>query len=186
MIEEEDLHSKTVIAAPGLARKLTSAPRARLNCSDPATLNGNDGAEIILDGGEVTIGRGDENLFVLKTDGISRRHARIYPYDKFWQIEDVGSTNGIKVNGETVNKVMLRDGDVVEIGPVPYTFNIDAKVEMESERATMLFARGVPGFDPNRQPGGSDSSVGSDMLLWSIIVIGVSALAFAVFTIVSI
>ncbi|MDH3317037.1 MAG: FHA domain-containing protein [Gammaproteobacteria bacterium] len=186
MIEEEGLHLKTVIAAPGQARRPASAPKARLSCSDGETLNGKDGAEILLDGGEVTIGRGDENLFVLKADGVSRRHARIFPHDHFWLIEDFGSTNGIKVNGETVNKVMLKNGDVIEIGPVPYTFNIDAQSEVESEKTTMQFAKGIPGFDPNRQPGISASSDGSNPLLWSIIVIGVSALAFAVFSIVSV
>lgn len=186
MIEEEDLHSKTVFAAPGLARELASAPKSRLTCSDPSTLGGSDGVEILLDGGDVTIGRGDENLFVLKADGVSRKHARVFPYDHYWYIEDSGSTNGIKVNGEGVHKVMLKNGDTIEIGPVPYTFNIDAQPEEGSEKITLEFARGIPGFDPRRQPGALESSIGSNALLWSIVVIGASALLFAIFTIVSV
>ncbi len=186
MIDEDDLHSQTVFAAPGLFRRFANAPKARLICKDRATLNGKNGVEILLDGGEVTIGRGGENVFALKVDGVSRKHARVFPSDDDWYIEDFGSTNGIKVNGETVNKVLLKNGDVIEIGPVPYTFNIDAQPGVESDKTTMQFARGIPGFDPNRQPGVPDSSDGSKALLWSIIVIGVSALAFAVFSIVSI
>ena len=184
MIEEEDLHSKTVIAAPGLARRLANAPKSRLTCTDRSTLNGDDGAEILLDGGEVTIGRGDDNLFVLNADGVSRKHARVFPYDHYWYIEDSGSTNGIKVNGDSVSKVKLKNGDTIEIGPVPYTFNIDAQQEVETEKTTLEFARGIPGFDARRQPVVSGSPAGSNALLWSILVIGASALIFAVYTIV--
>ena len=184
MIEEEDLHSKTIIASPGLARRLANAPKSRLVCTDRSTLNGDDGAEILLDGGEVTIGRGDENLFVLKADGVSRKHARVFPYDNYWYIEDSGSTNGVKVNGEDVNKVMLKSGDVVEIGPVPYTFKIDTQQPAETEKTTLEFAKWLPGFDPRRQPSVSGSPAGSNAMLWSILVIGASALVFAIYTLV--
>ncbi len=186
MSEEEDLHSKTVIAAPGLARRLISAPKSRLTRSDPSSLNGGDGAEILLDGGEVTIGRGDENFFVLKVDGVSRKHARVFPYDNYWYIEDSGSTNGIKVNGEAADKAMLNDGDKVEIGPVEFTFSVDAQPQDVSDKTTMQFARGIPGFDSRRQPGNAESSTGSDALLWSILVIGASAIVFAIFAVVSV
>ncbi len=186
MSEEEDLHSKTVIAAPGLARRLSSAPKSRLVCSVPSTLKDGDISEILLDGSEVTIGRGDENLCVLKADGVSRRHARIFPFDNYWYIEDSGSTNGITVNGEAVGKAMLNDGDKVEIGPVQFEFNVDSAPEEISDKTTMQFARGIPGFDARRQPGSVNSSSGSDTLLWSIVVIGASAIAFAIFTVISV
>ncbi len=184
MNEEDDLHSKTVIAPPGLAHKLASAPKSRLALSDHSSASESVAAEFLLDGGEVTIGRGDENLFVLKVDGVSRKHARLFPFDNFWYIEDCGSTNGIKVNGEATDKVMLNNGDTVEIGPVSFNFIIDAQPEESSDKTTMQFARGIPGFDPDRQLGNAESSTGSDVLLWSILVIGVSALVFAVFSVV--
>jgi len=183
MNEQEDLHSKTMFAVPGLDRRLAGAPKSRLTSSDPSVLNGKDGAEILLDDCDVTIGRGDENLFVLKVDGVSRKHARVFLNDNCWYIEDSGSTNGIRVNGEAASKVMLNDGDTVEIGPVLYTFSIDAQPQASLEKTTLEFARGIPGFDPKRRPGNADSSVGSDALLWSIVVIGASAIVFAVFTI---
>lgn len=186
MNEEEDLHSKTVIAAPGLARRLVSAPKSRLTLSDSSSVIESDSTEILLDGGEVTIGRGDENFFVLKADGVSRKHARIFPYDNHWYIEDSGSTNGIRVNGEEANKVMLNNGDTIDIGPVTYTFSVDAQPPENPEKTTLQFSRGIPGYDPKRQPGNSNSSVGSDALLWSIVVIGASAIVFAIFTIVSV
>ena len=185
MNEQQDLHSKTLIAAPGPERTLLSAPKSRLTANDPSALGDSAGAEIILDGGEVTIGRGPENQFVIKVDGVSRKHARIFPYDNGWYIEDSGSTNGILVNGESASKTMLKVGDTVEIGPLSYTFSADAQPQVLSEKTTLEFARGIPGFDSRRQPGNTDSRAGSDTLLWSILVIGASAIVFAFFTITS-
>lgn len=182
MIENED--EKTLIASPGLAQRSAGAPKARLTCSDPAALNGGDDAEILLQGAEVTIGRGDENDFLLKIAGVSRKHARAFLYDDDWYIEDLGSTNGIKVNGETVHKAMLCEGDRVEIGPVPYSCSIELKPEEKVDKTTLRFPTGIPGFDSKRRSGVSDSSADSNALIWSLLVIGASALVFAVFTIV--
>ena len=186
MIEEQNLQSKTMIAAPGTDPSLAPAPESRLTCSDPSSLSESIGAEILLDVIEVTIGRGDDSDFVLKADGVSRKHARIFPHENCWYIEDLDSTNGTRVNGKAVDSVMLNEGDTVELGPLVYTFSIDAQPQKDSENATLEFARGIPGFDPQRDPVYAESSVGSDMLLWSIVVIGATALAFAVFTIVSV
>jgi hypothetical protein len=186
VIEEQNLQSKTMIAAPGTGRRLTPAPESRLTCGDPSSLSESVGAEILLNASEVTIGRGDDSDFVLKADGVSRKHARVFPHERCWYIEDSDSTNGTRVNGKAVDRVMLNEGDTVEIGPLVYTFSIDAQPQESSEHATLEFARGIPGFDPQRDPVYAESSVGSDALLWSIVVIGASALAFAVFTIVSV
>ncbi|HSS65694.1 MAG TPA: FHA domain-containing protein [Gammaproteobacteria bacterium] len=186
MNEDQELHSKTVIAAPGLSQKPADAPRSRLTLSQPSGSSESNGIEILLNGGEVTIGRGDENHFVLNADGVSRKHARVFPCDDCWYIEDSGSTNGIKVNGEAVTRVLLNNGDTVEIGPVQYTFSIDPQPQESSEKTTLEFARGIPGFDPKRQPGNAESLLGSDALLWSIVVISASAIVFAVFAVVSV
>ncbi len=186
MIEDPNLQSKTMIAAPGTDRSLTPAPESRLTCTEPSSLSNNAGAEILLNASEVTIGRGDNNDLVLKVDGVSRKHARVFPHECCWYIEDSDSTNGTRVNGKTVDRVMLNEGDTVEIGPLVYTFSIDVQPQESSEKAALEFARGIPGFDPQRDPAYAESSGGSDALLWSIVVIGASALAFAVFTIVSV
>ena len=114
MNEQEDPDSKTLIAAPGLARRLAGAPKSRLIPGDPPVSNEAGGVEILLDRSEITIGRAKENHIVLEAKGVSRRHARVFPNDDCWYIEDSGSTNGIKVNGETTNRVMLNNGDTIE------------------------------------------------------------------------
>ena len=54
----------------------------------------------------VTLGRSQDSTIVLDDDYVSSRHARIYPRDGQWLVEDMGSTNGTylvrqKVSGPT-------------------------------------------------------------------------------------
>ena len=65
----------------------------------------------------VTIGRQQGNTIQLTEKNVSRRHARLYPESEVWVIEDLGSYNGIKVNGQAIDaRVNLKEGDVVQIG----------------------------------------------------------------------
>jgi pSer/pThr/pTyr-binding forkhead associated (FHA) protein len=43
---------------------------------------------------QVTIGRADDSTLVIDDDYASSRHARIYPSEGAWVVEDLGSTNG--------------------------------------------------------------------------------------------
>lgn len=187
MSEDEDLQSKTVIVAPGMGSNLADAPRAKLACTDPSVLDESDDTEIPLDGLDIAIGRGDDNRVTLKADGVSRRHARLFPHDEGWYIEDLGSTNGIRVNGEPVDKMLLRDGDTVEIGFVPYVYRIEARPEEEGDKPTMEFARpGPAGTGEHRSAARPAAYSGSDALLWSLVFIGAGALVFAIFTVISV
>ncbi len=65
----------------------------------------------------VTIGRQQGNTIQLTEKNVSRRHARLYPESELWIIEDLGSYNGIKVNGVAVDsRHNIKEGDVVQIG----------------------------------------------------------------------
>ncbi len=65
----------------------------------------------------VTIGRQQGNTIQLTEKNVSRRHARLVPDGEIWVLEDLGSYNGVKVNGRSVEgRVSLREGDVVQIG----------------------------------------------------------------------
>ena len=72
---------------------------------------------------EVIIGRVPECDIQLMVDNVSRKHARIVFINEEYQIEDLGSTNGIYVNGIKVEKCSLRDQDIIEIGGVKILFN---------------------------------------------------------------
>lgn len=56
---------------------------------------------------------------------VSRKHAVIWNENNSYYIEDVGSTNGTKLNSERITsceKVLLTDGDVVDFAGVKYRF----------------------------------------------------------------
>ena len=65
---------------------------------------------------EIVIGRANELDVVLVEDMVSRRHAKIVSTGDALNIEDLGSTNGTFVNGETVRRARLKEGDRVLIG----------------------------------------------------------------------
>ncbi len=63
-----------------------------------------------------TLGSVDGNTVVLLDPGVSRRHAGIRRDEHGYEVADLGSTNGIYVNGQRVPKQRLAPGDVVRIG----------------------------------------------------------------------
>ncbi|AQP45555.1 FhaA domain-containing protein [Tessaracoccus flavus] len=68
----------------------------------------------------ILIGRGAEADLRLNDPGVSRRHAMISvtgdPAHPVVTIEDLGSTNGVHVNGNRVNKTRIGEGARIEIG----------------------------------------------------------------------
>jgi hypothetical protein len=71
------------------------------------------------------IGRSRECDIVLGDSGVSRRHAELRPSGSSWTIEDLGSTNGVRVNGLAVHGAQeLRSGDRVEMGSTEMLFEI--------------------------------------------------------------
>ena len=80
------------------------------------------GREYTFDQAEVCIGRTAENDLVLTEAGVSRRHVKIREDGGQFFVEDLGSANGTKVNGNPVTEDELRDGDSVQVGPVIFAF----------------------------------------------------------------
>jgi pSer/pThr/pTyr-binding forkhead associated (FHA) protein len=66
------------------------------------------------------IGRHPECDFRIELPMISRRHCCVaLAYDKIF-VRDLGSHNGVRVNGRVVEEAMLQAGDEVAIGPLIY------------------------------------------------------------------
>jgi pSer/pThr/pTyr-binding forkhead associated (FHA) protein len=65
----------------------------------------------------VEIGRGDQCAIRLQDTYVSQVHARLYPKDGAWYVEDLGSTNGTLLNDHRVQApVEVHAGDVLKVG----------------------------------------------------------------------
>jgi len=53
---------------------------------------------------QITIGRADDATLVLTDDYASTRHARLFPQDGQWLVEDLGSTNGTYLDRQKVTQ----------------------------------------------------------------------------------
>ena len=75
-----------------------------------------------LDRQVTTIGRLPDRDIVLDDIGVSRVHAEVRRSGHGFTIFDVGSANGVVVNGERVDQHRLADGDTIRLGDVEITF----------------------------------------------------------------
>lgn len=66
---------------------------------------------------QITIGRAPDSTLIIDDDYASSRHARVYPSEGSWVVEDLGSTNGTFVNRQKVNGPQaFRRGDRLQVG----------------------------------------------------------------------
>lgn len=72
---------------------------------------------IVPVGAGLTIGRKEENNVIINDPYASGHHARIYVKNNDFILEDLGSTNGTKLNGGNItDKVIVEVGDEIKIG----------------------------------------------------------------------
>ena len=64
----------------------------------------------------VTIGRDTQQTLVFSDPELSRRHARVLLVNDEPVVEDLGSTNGIVVDGQHTTRATLRDGSRIVVG----------------------------------------------------------------------
>jgi FhaA, N-terminal domain/FHA domain len=73
-----------------------------------------------------TLGRSRDCEIVIDDPNVSRQHAELRPRGGAWVISDLGSTNGTRVNGRTVNgPEVVRPGDEIEVGSSLITFELE-------------------------------------------------------------
>jgi pSer/pThr/pTyr-binding forkhead associated (FHA) protein len=79
---------------------------------------------------EVTIGRKEGNTIRLTERNVSRRHARFRRRNGAFVVEDLGSYNGVKINGDRIEgEVTLEAGDKVVIGDYELALQKDGPEE---------------------------------------------------------
>jgi len=111
------------VAAPGVfdidADEVSSADVHEL----PTITVPGTGHDVALTGERMVVGRLKACDICLGDNNASRQHAALEREGTGWALVDLGSTNGTLVNGEPVDRVRLRDGDVITIGISELTYH---------------------------------------------------------------
>jgi len=92
--------------------------RARLRIDGRTTTLGSQGG---------VLGRSREADIQVEDANVSRKHAEIRPSGASWTVRDLGSTNGVKVNGRKIQGAQsLKSGDTITIGTARIDFELEA------------------------------------------------------------
>ena len=88
-----------------------------------------DGTEIEteLDADVITIGRHPDSIVVLPSASVSSHHATIKRRGDSHYVQDLGTTNGTKLNGVEVEEAKLEDGDTLTFGDIPGVVHLTDK-----------------------------------------------------------
>ena len=84
-----------------------------------------EGRRNVLSGERVMIGRSRECDIVVSDPNVSRRHIELRRGERGWAAVDLGSTNGMKINGRRMSHAELEPGDRITIGISDLTFELE-------------------------------------------------------------
>jgi hypothetical protein len=110
--------ARTQPAAPAPAGAYPLRPRLMVNA-------GPEESAYFLTHAVTVLGRASDCDLRLEDSGVSRHHAEVRYSDGRVGVVDLGSTNGIAVNGNPVERVELQDGDRLDIGHSTLIFRRD-------------------------------------------------------------
>src|SRR3954454_6278831 len=79
-----------------------------------------DGPSILIDKPILLFGRHEECDVQLNSKKVSRRHCCLAQVNDYLVISDLGSTNGVRINGARVVEGKLMPGDELQIGNFKY------------------------------------------------------------------
>jgi pSer/pThr/pTyr-binding forkhead associated (FHA) protein len=66
------------------------------------------------------IGRGESSDFAVIDLRMSREHFQVLSRSGDWHVRDCQSSNGTMVNGQRVDEITLREGDIIEAGDTKF------------------------------------------------------------------
>ncbi len=116
---------------------------------------GNDLGKHLTVEGQVVVGRAPRSGLQIQDLGTSWRHARVVPKeDGRFLLEDLGSTNGTRVNGVAVESPwVLRDGEKIFIGQTVVRFSLadDEDLCFHSEVSQLLSTDPLTGLESKRK-----------------------------------
>ena len=102
------------------------------------------GPPIVLDSNDLVIGRGPDCDFTVRgCDTVSRRHCRLTRLDLDFNVHDLNSRNGVRINGHKIHEpTSLKPGDILRLGGAEFVLALRSHEAIEA-----LSAANVPGED---------------------------------------
>ena len=98
------------------------------------------GAQILIDKPILLVGRSEDcDLCLSNYVKVSRRHCCVVHAEDRFLVRDLGSMNGVRVNGSKVLEQELEEGDELAIADAVFVFSSGLSSRPSSQRA-----RGVP------------------------------------------
>ena len=113
------------------------------------------GDAIPLTGPKLLVGRRSTCDIKLDFQNVSSHHCEFELRDGYWNIRDLGSSNGIKVNGERCSSRCITPGDVVTIAKHAFTIQYDVTGAASPPEEEDTFARSLmekAGLEVERRP----------------------------------
>lgn len=103
-----------------------------------------DGSRKPITHWETVIGRHKRCDIVVPRQTVSKNHAVLTRYDDgSWTVSDIGSKNGVRVNGKRTLICALQEGDVITVGDAEMTLQLIS--EEQEQRLAQLRTRGSSG-----------------------------------------
>lgn len=156
---------------PRDSAELTAEDETRIFYTPPPTAlltgtgNGGEPRLIELDKTTQQVGRAEYCDIVLAEKSVSKLHAEFSYEHGSWCVRDLGSSNGVLVNGERVDRAQLRCGDQVKLGRLEFSFSVEEETGDEGDAPTMIYRTAAPATAGSR-PGKAGQRSSISRLWW--------------------
>jgi hypothetical protein len=120
-VSQGDLGATMVYSATRAQRAVEAAPEP----ASARALLTTDGKTFVLDQPRAVVGRSRRCDLVVEDPNVSRQHFELQQRGAEWYAVDLGSTNGIAVNGRRVSTAKLEPGDEIVAGTSRMQFKLD-------------------------------------------------------------
>ncbi len=114
-----------------IQRRGSKGPGAAFLANVQVTLvqvsGGAAGSEYSLTQRRLTLGRGPNADLTFDDSAMSRQHAALELTEEGYKLLDLGSTNGVLVNGAPVSEAFLKHGDRFQLGDHEFQYVLDER-----------------------------------------------------------
>lgn len=77
---------------------------------------------------EYVLGRADEQDICIRDSTVSKNHCRLIEDGNTYTVEDLGSTNGTRINNALISsRTALQDGDYLQVGGVELLYDCEGR-----------------------------------------------------------